>query len=45
MEMMVKPHEITDAKDATVLAPVTGEIRFDHATFHYGKSKGVIERT
>ena len=43
MEMMVKPHEITDAKDASVLAPVTGEIRFDHATFHYGKSKGVIE--
>ena len=38
-----RPHEVTDAANANVLAARKGEIRFDHVRFHYGKKDGVIE--
>ncbi|MCX8996590.1 ABC transporter ATP-binding protein/permease [Rhizobiaceae bacterium BDR2-2] len=43
MNMMVKPHEITDRPDAKPLATAAGDICFEHVTFHYGKAKGVID--
>ena len=43
MDMMVKPHEITDKPGAKALKSAAGDIVFDHATFHYGKTKGVID--
>lgn len=38
----VKPG-IKDAEDAQVMPRVTGDLRFDDVSFHYGKSGGIIE--
>ena len=37
------PATVDDAPGAQPIAPVRGDIRFDHVTFHYGKQGGVIE--
>ncbi|MBA3068823.1 MAG: ABC transporter ATP-binding protein [Hyphomonas sp.] len=42
MSMLEKPVAAADAPGAAVLPPVTGDIRFDAVTFHYGKGEGVI---
>ncbi|MDQ0454498.1 ABC transporter ATP-binding protein [Rhizobium paknamense] len=43
MEMMTKPHDITDRPAAKALTAPRGEIRYEQVRFHYGKAKGVIE--
>ncbi|MCM2291207.1 ABC transporter ATP-binding protein/permease [Allorhizobium sp. BGMRC 0089] len=43
MEMMTKPHDITDQGHATQLTAPKGEIVYDKVRFHYGKKGGVIE--
>ena len=40
METITDPITLTDAADAKPLAMKKGEIRFDHATHHYGKETG-----
>ena len=35
--------KVKDKPNAGTLAAVKGDIRFDHVTFHYGKTGGVIE--
>ena len=37
------PRVVADQPDAKPLGPVTGDIRFDNVSFHYGKASGVIE--
>jgi ATP-binding cassette, subfamily B, multidrug efflux pump len=44
LEMMSKPHDIMDSEDATELKVVRGRIKFDDIRFHYGKSRGVIDK-
>ena len=41
--MLTKPVAIVDRDDARQLAVPHGEIRFDHARFHYGRANKVIE--
>ncbi len=43
MEMLVKPHDVTDRPQAAVLEVPRGQIEFDQVGFHYGKGSGVIE--
>ena len=43
MNMMTKPHDVTDAKGAQALATQKGHIRYENVRFHYGKNKGVID--
>lgn len=43
MNMMTKPHDVTDANGARALATKKGHIHYDGVRFHYGKSKGVID--
>ncbi|MVA23741.1 ABC transporter ATP-binding protein [Agrobacterium vitis] len=43
MEMMTKPHDITDKPDAKPLTVPKGEIVYDKVRFHYGKTRGVID--
>jgi ATP-binding cassette subfamily B multidrug efflux pump len=43
MNMMTKPHDVTDAGNATPVASGKGHILYDNVRFHYGKSKGVID--
>lgn len=43
MNMMTKPHDVTDATGARALATQKGHIRYENVRFHYGKSKGVID--
>ena len=40
--MLTKPVAITDQSDAGTLVVGRGEIRFDHARFHYGRTSKVI---
>jgi ATP-binding cassette subfamily B multidrug efflux pump len=37
------PRTVDDAPGASRWSPVTGDIRFDDVSFHYGKGRGVIE--
>jgi ATP-binding cassette subfamily B multidrug efflux pump len=43
MGMLTKPVSIMDRDGAGDLAVTKGEIRFDHARFHYGRTTKVIE--
>ncbi len=43
MNMMTKPHDVTDANGARPLATKKGHILYENVRFHYGKSKGVID--
>ncbi|MEM9169659.1 MAG: ABC transporter ATP-binding protein [Pseudomonadota bacterium] len=43
MAMLNKPVAVKDAEDAPDLQVTAGDVRFEDVTFHYGKSKGVIE--
>lgn len=44
MRTLSKPVEITDKKDAPILAVNNGGIHFDDVNFHYGEKSGVIEK-
>ncbi|NGP18722.1 ABC transporter ATP-binding protein [Devosia aurantiaca] len=37
------PRVVADKPDAKPLPPVTGDIKFENVSFHYGKKSGVIE--
>jgi ATP-binding cassette subfamily B multidrug efflux pump len=43
IDLLTTPIAITDRSDARALKVERGEIRFDHARFHYGRASGVIE--
>ncbi|MDP9839981.1 ATP-binding cassette subfamily B multidrug efflux pump [Neorhizobium huautlense] len=43
MEMMTKPHDVTDKPAAPKLKVPEGAISYDNIRFHYGKNKGVVE--
>lgn len=43
METIARRHAVTDRVAAPALAVSRGDIRFENATFHYGKQGGVIE--
>ena len=43
MQMLAKPVSIVDQPEAKPLAVPHGEIRFEHARFHYGHATKVIE--
>jgi len=43
MNMMTKPHDVTDANGARALDTQKGHIRYENVRFHYGKSQGVID--
>ena len=42
METVAKPRQVPDAPDAMDLVVQSGEIRFDHVRFHYGKTEGLF---
>ncbi|RIJ24129.1 ABC transporter ATP-binding protein [Henriciella barbarensis] len=44
MSMLKKPVAVEDRDGARPLPPVSGAVRFDDVTFHYGKGSGVIEK-
>ncbi|WP_407332843.1 ABC transporter ATP-binding protein [Enterovibrio sp. 27052020O] len=44
MATLAKPVDVTDAPNAPVLTVPKGEITFNDVSFHYGESKGVIEK-
>ncbi|KXF81128.1 ABC transporter ATP-binding protein [Enterovibrio coralii] len=44
MGTLSKPVEVTDKTNAPMLDVPKGEIAFNDVTFHYGESKGVIEK-
>ncbi|MDQ4135405.1 MAG: ABC transporter ATP-binding protein/permease, partial [Pseudomonadota bacterium] len=44
METVARPHQVVDAPDAKPLTVRAGEVRFEDATFHYGRGEGVFER-
>jgi ATP-binding cassette subfamily B multidrug efflux pump len=44
MRTLSKPVDITDKKDAPILAVNNGAIHFDDVNFHYGEKSGVIEK-
>jgi ATP-binding cassette subfamily B multidrug efflux pump len=44
METIARPHGIVDSPGAKELQVTRGEVRFEKATFHYGREEGVIER-
>jgi len=37
-----QPVSVTDREQAKPLAVASGEVRFDHVDFHYGKKRGII---
>jgi ATP-binding cassette, subfamily B, multidrug efflux pump len=43
MTMLSKKVDVTDRADAKALGGSRGAIHIDHARFHYGKAKGVID--
>jgi ATP-binding cassette subfamily B protein len=43
MRTLSVPHTLADAPDAQPLPRVQGEIRFDHVTFAYGRSRGGVQ--
>jgi ATP-binding cassette, subfamily B, multidrug efflux pump len=44
MRTLSKPVDITDKKNAPILAVNNGGIHFDNVNFHYGEKTGVIEK-
>lgn len=42
MKTLARPHTLADAPDAQELPPVKGEVRFDHASFAYGRQRGGV---
>jgi len=42
MKTLAVPHALADAEGARDLPPIRGEIRFDHATFAYGRERGGV---
>ncbi|MEY4696552.1 MAG: hypothetical protein RIT14_980 [Pseudomonadota bacterium] len=42
MRTLSVPHALADAPDAVDLPPVKGEVRFDHASFAYGRQRGGV---
>lgn len=43
MKTLAVPHALADAEGARDLPPIRGEIRYDHATFAYGRQRGGVE--
>ena len=43
MKTLAVPHALADATDARDLPAIRGEIRYDHATFAYGRQRGGVE--
>ncbi|WP_332684909.1 ABC transporter ATP-binding protein [Bosea sp. (in: a-proteobacteria)] len=43
METIAKPHDLTDAPEATPLAVTAGAVRFEHVRFNYGRRGGLFE--
>lgn len=43
METIAKPHDLTDAPDASPLRVTKGAIRFDKLRFNYGRRSGLFE--
>jgi ATP-binding cassette subfamily B protein len=43
MRTLSVPHTLADAPDATPLPRIRGEIRYDHVTFAYGRSRGGVQ--
>jgi ATP-binding cassette subfamily B protein len=43
MKTLAVPHALADATGARDLPPIRGEIRYDHATFAYGRQRGGVE--
>ncbi|MFC4624889.1 ABC transporter ATP-binding protein [Daeguia caeni] len=43
MATISRAHTVVDAPDAKPLKVTRGELEFDHVSFHYGKSRGVID--
>lgn len=43
METIAKPHDLTDAPDATPLRVEKGAIRFEQVRFNYGKGGGLFD--
>ncbi len=43
MKTLSVPHTLADKADALDLPRVAGEVRFDHATFAYGRQRGGVE--
>ena len=43
MKTLAVPHALADATDAHDLPPIRGEIRYDHASFAYGRQRGGVE--
>jgi ATP-binding cassette subfamily B protein len=44
MKTLARPHTLADAPNAQELPPVKGEVRFDHASFAYGRQRGGVAR-
>ncbi|MDB5591395.1 ABC transporter ATP-binding protein [Enterovirga sp.] len=44
MATIARPHAITDRPGAPALAVTRGEIRFEEASFHYGRQDGILDR-
>ena len=42
MKTLAVPHALADAPDATELPAIRGEIRYDHASFAYGRKRGGV---
>ena len=42
LSLIQTPHEISDSPDAKELVVTKGEIKFDHVTFYYSKSKALF---
>lgn len=42
MKTLAVPHALADAPDARELPPIKGEVRFDHASFAYGRKRGGV---
>jgi ATP-binding cassette subfamily B multidrug efflux pump len=43
VETLARPLTVVDAPQAPALRVTQGEIRFEHARFHYGREEGVLE--
>ncbi|MBP9950561.1 MAG: ABC transporter ATP-binding protein [Cypionkella sp.] len=43
MRTLAVPHSLADAPDAIDLPRVAGEVRYDHASFAYGRRRGGVE--
>jgi ATP-binding cassette subfamily B multidrug efflux pump len=43
MQMLARPRDVLDAKNAKLLAVKNSKICFDRVKFHYGKDRGILE--